>query len=406
MGLMPKNNKFVYLDYAAATPLHPLAKKAMEPFLGEVYGNPSSLHQKGIQAKQALNAARQKIARSLEAWPEEIIFTAGGTQSCNLAILGALGKLKKPGVKNPHAVTTAIEHHAVLEPFRRMEQEGRKVTYVKVNGQGTVNPMDVIKAIRPETVLVSVMYANNEIGSVQPIADIAKALWPLNIKRKAKGSPEILLHTDGCQAPGLLDINPHKLGVDLMSFSASKFYGPKGSGFLYVRKGVKLDPLIFGGGQEQGLVSGTENPAAAAGTAEALEIVLKHQAKEIKRLTLLRDYFIAQALKIPKVRLNGPTGSGRLANNINLSILGVEGEALMLYLDASGICISTASACSTNSTERSHVIKSIKVAKDWSNGTIRITLGKFTQKKDLIYALKILQKNIFLLRRVVGLKES
>ena len=404
MALMPQNKKLVYLDYAAATPLHPLAKKAMEPFLGEAYGNPSSLHQKGIEAKKALEAARAKIAQAVGVQSREIIFTSGGTESCNLAVLGIVQAYKKKNAV--HAITTVIEHHAVLESFKRAEKEGSKVTYLPVSEQGLVDPMAVIKSVRPETVLVSVMYANNEIGSIQPIVQIAKLLWPLNIKRKAKGLPEILLHTDACQAPGLLDVNPHKLGVDLMSFSASKFYGPKGSGFLYVKKGIKLSPIIFGGGQEKALRSGTENLAGAAGMAEALALANNKREQEIKRLTQLRDFAVREILKIPDTRLNGPAGNLRLANNINFSVKNAEGEALMLYLDASGICVSTASACSTNSTERSHVIKSIKVAKEWSNGTIRITLGKFTQKKDLIYALKVLKKNILLLRRVVRLKES
>lgn len=389
------NKKTIYLDYAAATPLNPMAKKAMEPFFSTVYGNSSSLHHKGLEAKTALELARTNIARVLNARPQEIIFTSGGTESCNLAVKGVLDSRGEG-----HAIATAIEHHAVIEPLRQLEKKGLRVTFLKVDSEGFVRLKDIESAVTKQTALISVIFANNEIGTIQRIADISNLVLSLNIKRKKKNLPKIFLHTDACQAPGFLDINVQKLGIDLMSLAASKFYGPKGAGILYVRQGVKLNPIISGGGQEAGLRSGTENVAAIVGMAKALEIAHAEREKEGRRLSKLRDKLIASILKNVKgAKLNGPKGDKRLANNLNFSFQGVEGEALMLYLDAQGICVSTASACSTGTTERSHVIKSIGVGEEQAKGTIRITLGKYTSLTEINFVTKTLKLLIEKLRK-------
>lgn len=392
-----KKAKLVYLDYAATAPLDPIVKKTMEPFLSEFFGNPSSLHEKGLEAKRGLDSSREIVSKILGARAEEIIFTSGGTESCNLAIFGSLKNLK-PG----HIITSQIEHHAVLEPMQELERLGWKVTYLKVDAVGSVDINDIKKSIRYNTALVSIMYANNEIGTIEPIAEIGKLLLTLNLKRKQK----ILFHTDACQAPGYLNLNVNKLLVDLMSLSGSKFYGPKGVGALYVRKGTEIKPIVYGGGQEFGFRSGTENVAGIVGMAKALELITETNNSKILDL---RNYFITKALKqITSIKLNGPeprrnTGDDvRLPNNINFSIKGLEGEALMLYLDAHGICASTASACSTSSTERSHVIKSIGVKNKWARGTIRFTLGKHTTKKEIDYVIFKLKVLVELLRRSKG----
>lgn len=404
---MQKKSKIIYLDYAAATPLDPRVQEFMQPFFGSVYGNPSSLHKKGTEAKQALEESRAFIARTLGAQKEEIIFTSGGTEGANLAILGTALAFENKG----HVISTQTEHHAVLEPLKHLESLGVKVTYLPVNEQGFVSVKDVENAIRKDTFLVSVMYANNEIGTIQPILEIGHVVAKANRQRTLKKLPSIIFHTDACQAPGFLDLSVNKLGIDIMSFSASKFYGPKGVGFVYLRKGTKVSPIAFGGGQEKGVRSGTENLPGVMGMAKALELAVKNSKKESASLAALRDYFIEQALKLKDVKLNGfwdslgtkPGHDLRLPNNISLSFKGVEGEDLMLYLDGKGICVSTGSACSTGSTERSHVIESIKQKKDYIRGTVRISLGKKTTKKDLDYLLKVLPEVLKTLRSVQGI---
>jgi cysteine desulfurase len=265
--------KEIYLDYAATTPLDTKVKASMLPYLGSAFGNPSALYKKGREAKQAVESSRKSIAGLIGSRPEEIIFTAGGTESNNLAIFGilraALGQSKK---KFPHIITTSIEHASVLEPIKSLQGEGFLASLVKVDSEGIVSPENIKKQIRPETVLVSVMYANNEIGSIQPIAEIGKLIRQENQKRAAKKLPVIYFHTDACQAAGLLDINVQKLGVDLMTINGSKIYGPKQSGFLFVRNGLNIKPLMYGGGQEKALRSGTENVANIVGFSTALKL--------------------------------------------------------------------------------------------------------------------------------------
>ena len=411
--------------------MDPGVLKAMEPFLDEKFGNPSSLYQKGREAKAAIDDARKKIADTVGARPQEIIFTAGGTESCNLAIFG-VAKNHQPTKKyRPHIIVSAIEHHAVLKSVQALKGEGYGLTVLDVDRQGLVNIDDIKKALRPETVLISIMYANNEIGTIEPIVEIGKLIKRINTDRERNGLTRIVFHTDACQAAGFLDINVNRLGVDLMSVNGSKIYGPKQTGFLYVRDGVNLKPLIYGGGQERGLRSGTENVAGVVGLAKALELAQRDRKSEIKRISVLQKYFIEKLLKILGVALNGPdpchceearalsgrrgnplnsqvkiasaalamTSTHRLPNNINITIKGVEGEALMLYLDSYGIAVSTGSACSTGSSDSSHVLLAIGRPEKEATGSIRFSLGKSTSKADLDYVLKLLQPVVSEIRK-------
>jgi cysteine desulfurase len=394
-----KPKKIIYFDHAAATPLDNQVKAAMAPYLDQHYGNPSSLHRMGVIAKQAIEDARQTAARLINAGPEEIILTAGGTESVNLAILG-LAK----GRRKCHIITSEIEHHAVLNSVKALAKEGHKVTYVGVDKNGFIKLEDLKKAIRPDTGLVSIMYANNEIGAIEPVAEIGKWLKTQNAKRKTQKLLPMVFHTDACQAAGFLDLNVDRLGVDLMSVNGSKIYGPKQAGFLYVRRGINLKPIIYGGGQERGLRSGTENVPGIVGLAKALALVQVERLLENRRLIKLRDYFIAQVFKkIPGATLNGPAISdkemNRLPNNINLTIKGVEGEALMLYLDAYGICVSTGSACSTGHTETSHVLLAIGKTQKMAQSSVRISLGRQNTKQEADYAIRTMVKVAKVLRK-------
>lgn len=396
--------KRVYLDYAAATYMDPRVKKAMDNFFIKDFGNPSSLYFEARKARRAVDLSRSQIAKIINAKQDEIIFTNGGTESDNLAILGVAGKFAqnspflKDGHKGksyekansglPHIITAKFEHHAVLGPCKFLEKQGFDVTYLDIGEDGIVKLEDVEKALQPYTILVSIMYANNEIGTIQPIAEIGEILK----------NHRAVFHTDACQAAGYLDLNVEKLGVDLMTVNGSKIYGPKGIGFLYAKRGIRLAPLMHGGEQERGLRPGTENVPAIVGLAKALELVQKQKTKESKRLTALRDYFIKRLTKeIPKTFLNGHSKK-RLPNNINISILGVEGEAVVLYLDDAGIACSTGSACSSERLEPSHVIMAIRNDYAYSHGSIRFSLGKINTKKDIDYVMKILPKVVEKLR--------
>ncbi len=383
--------KKIYLDHAATTPLDPQVLKAMLPYLKEKYGNPSSLYQKGIESKEAVNEARKKVAKVLGGHKEEIIFTGSGTESDNLALRGTTRAYKKKG---NHIITSQIEHHAVLNTAKALEKEGYEVTYLKVDKEGLVSLEDLEKAIKKETILVSIMYANNEIGTIEPIAEIGKMT-------KEKG---IIFHTDACQAAGALPLDVHRLKVDLLTLNGSKIYGPKGTGVLYIRRGVKIDPIITGGSQERNLRAGTENVAGIVGLAKALEIAETKRKIESKRLIKLRDYLIKGILtKIPRVILNGSQDK-RLPNNINVSILDVEGESLILYLDKYGIQTSTGSACTSVNLEPSHVLLALGLPYEYAHGSLRLTLGKNTAKKDLDYVLKVLPQIVKKLREISPVK--
>lgn len=381
--------KEVYLDHAATTYLDPKVKEAMEKFWETEFGNPSSLYRSGRKAKDALDEARSSIAKGLHCRPEELIFTGGGTEAINLAIFGTARFYKEQG---KHLITSKIEHHAVLHSMEALQKEGFEITYLDVDEDGLVDPENVKKAIRPDTILVSIMYANNEIGTIQPIAEISKAIKEIR--------PSILFHTDACQAAGSLEMDVEKLGVDLLAFNASKIYGPKGVGALYMRRGARLKPLIYGGGQENNLRSGTENVPGIVGLAKALELAQAESEKENARLIEMRDYFINRLInEIPKVVLNGhPTK--RLPNNVNVSVLDIEGEAVILYLDSKGIYISTGSACTSTTLDPSHVILAIGRPYEYAHGSLRFTLGKRTTKEDLDYVMEVFPGIVEKLRRI------
>ncbi|MGB9675145.1 MAG: cysteine desulfurase NifS [Candidatus Nanoarchaeia archaeon] len=385
--------KIIYLDHAATTPVRDEVMAEMLPYFNEIFGNPSSIHSKGVEAAQAIEHARQRIAKILNCEPTEIIFTSGGTESVNLAIKGVALANKDKG---KHIITQKTEHNAVLKACKWLEHQGFEVTYLNVDKHGLVSPEDLQKNIKTNTILVSIMYANNEIGTIQPIKELARIC-------KSKG---VFFHTDACQAAGYLDIDVKNLGIDLMSLNGSKIYGPKGIGLLFVKKGLMLEPLIHGGGQEHGLRAGTENVPAIIGLAKALELAQKEKEKECKRLANLRDYLIKQVLeKIPNAKLNGHP-SQRLPNNIHFSFMGIEGEALLYLLDKEGICASTGSACSSKSLEESHVLKAIGLPIEYSHGSVRFSLGKSTTKEDIDFLLEILSKSVAKLRQFSPFNEQ
>lgn len=385
----------VYLDHAATTPVSERVMAAMAPFFSLDYGNPSSFHGFGKTAKDAVEVARQEVAAALGARPDEIIFTSGGTESDALAILGAA---RAHGAKGKHIITTKTEHPAVLEAAEHLrDKEGFSLTVLETDKYGRVSAAQIMEAIRPETILVSVILANNEIGTLNPIQEIGQAI--INHKKENKTIYPIF-HTDACQALGAMELAVDALHVDLLTVNAGKIYGPKGAGALFIKRGIKVQPLLYGGFQERGIRPGTENVAAIIGLAEAVKESQEMCEEESVRQTELRDYFISKVLqKLSKIRLNGhPTE--RLPNNINLSFMDVEGEALLLYLDAKGIYASTGSACTSASLDPSHVILALGVPYEVAHGSLRFTLGRSTTKEDLDYVLAELPELVEKLRRM------
>ncbi len=394
----PKTKQLVYLDHAATTYVDPKVEKVMQPFFGKIFGNPSSLYELGRIANGELNGARRKVAEILRALPDNIIFTGSGTESDNMAILGVA---RAHADRGKHIITSKIEHHAVLHSLEQLVKEGFEVTYIDTDDKGFVSPKKVLAAIRPDTILVTIMYANNEIGTVEPIADIGREIlkW-----RKANNTVYPFFHTDACQAAGALELEVEKLHVDLMTINGSKIYGPKGVGVLYKRRGVNIQPIIFGGGQEMKMRSGTENLGGIVGLVKALELAQANRLKENKRLIALRKYFFAQIeKKVEKIKLNGADlgdESVRLPNNLNITFLDVEGEALLLYLDAFGIMCSTGSACTSTSLEPSHIITALGLPYEYAHGSLRFTLGHCNTKKDIDYVMKYLPSIVAQLREI------
>lgn len=364
-----------YLDNGATTRVDPRVAKAMKPFLTKQYGNPSSIHSWGRKARRAVENAREIIAGRLEAKPQEIIFTSGGTESDNLAIKGVALKKGKG-----HIITSKIEHHAVLNTCKELEKQGFKVTYLPVDTEGFVKKNHLERALRDETILVSIMHANNEIGTIQPIKELYKTC------RKNK----VLFHTDAVQS---FTKTPLKAAdADLISLSSHKIHGPKGVGALYIKEGVKLKPLLNGGDHEMGFRAGTENVPGITGFGKAVEL-----SKSVKEMTKLRDYIIKEIKKINGSRINGSLKK-RLCNNVNASFEGVEGESLLLQLDAKGIAVSTGSACSSKELKPSHVLTAIGLRPEQSHGAIRATISRFTTKEEVDYFLGKLKKAIKKLR--------
>lgn len=377
----------LYFDHAATTPTRPEVIQAMMPYFAEHAGNPSSIHMFGQRAKRALDEARRTVADVLGAKPAEIYFTSGATESNNIAIQGAA---KSYAMFGRHLITSAFEHHAVLHTFQALEKQGFQVTYLPVDEQGLVRPEEVEKALRPDTILVSIMLANNEVGTVQPIQEIAGIL-------RRRG---ILFHTDAVQAVGKIPVNVRELGVDMLSLTAHKFYGPKGVGALYVREGVEIAPLFFGGHQEGALRPGTQNVPGIVGLAAALRLACQEMKDEGARMRRLRD-LLEQSIteRIPDVHVNGHPDK-RLAHISNVSFAGLDGEALLLALDMQGIAVSTGSACTAGSTEPSHVLRAMGVDPLWARGSIRFSLGRDTTEEDIRFLIEVLATAVSRLRQM------
>jgi cysteine desulfurase len=375
----------IYLDHAATTPVKPAVMDAMRPFYTEHFGNPSSIYGIARESKKAIETARAQVAKALGAVPDEIYFTSGGSESDNWAIKGVAFANRKKG---NHIITSAIEHHAVLHTCQYLEKEGFSVTYLPVDTSGRVDPQDLEKAITDKTILISVMYANNEIGTIEPVAELGA------IAKKHK----IYFHTDAVQAIGNIPIDVKAQNIDLLSLSAHKFYGPKGCGVLYIRKGVKIDNLIHGGGQESRRRAGTENIAGIVGLGVAIELATKDIGGHNARIAALRDRLLKGLLDtIPYARLNGHPEK-RLPGNLNVSFEFIEGESILLWLDDEGICGSTGSACTSGSLEPSHVMLAIGLPHEVAHGSLRLTLGDANTEQDVDRVLDVLPKVVARLR--------
>jgi cysteine desulfurase len=369
--------KKIYMDYAATTPMHPEVVGAMVPFFTEKYGNPSSAHSCGQEARTSIEAARKQAASLIGALPEEIVFTSGGTESDNFAIKGVAYSRESKG---NHIITSSIEHHAVLESCHFLEKRGFKVTYLPVDKYGMIDPEDVKKAITSKTILISVMHASNEVGTIQPIADIGE------IAREAG----VYFHTDAVQTFGHIPFDVKELKVDLLSVSGHKLYGPKGIGLIYIRKGTVITPFMHGGEQEDGRRGSTYNVPGIVGLGKAVEIAKREMSEEATRLTGYRDYLTQGLLgKIEFAKLNGHPQK-RLPNNVNVSVAFIEGEATLLSLDLAGVCASTGSACSSESMEPSHVLTAMKIPAEEARCSLRFSLGKWTESSDIDKVLDIL----------------
>ena len=373
----------IYLDHAGTTPMDPRVFEAMRPYFTELYGNPSSVHTIGQEAKYALDNARERVAEVLGCRSSEVVFTSGGTEADNAALHGVATALHETG---NHLITSGVEHHAVLHTCQYLENRGYEVTYLPVDEFGMISPESVYNAIGSRTTLVSIMYANNEIGTINPLADIAAA-----VRRRAEELDRtIVLHTDAVQAAGFLDLNVRRLGVDMLSLSGHKFYGPKGTGVLYLRRGTPYLPLLLGGGQERERRSGTENIAGIVGLARALELADGERERAAAHCAALRDRIIQwAAAHLPDTALNGhPTR--RLPNNVNFSFPGVEGESILLGLDMKGIAASSGSACSSGSLEPSHVLLALGQTAELARSSLRITLGKENTDAEVDWLLAAL----------------
>jgi cysteine desulfurase len=395
---MSKKIENIYLDYAATTPVDQRVLKVMEPYFSEKFGNTMSLHSFGQEAKAALEESREVVAKLMGAKAQEIIFTSSATESNNLALKGIALANQERG---RHIIISNIEHPCVIESAKWLEKQGFEITRLKVNKFGLVNPEDVKKAIKKETILISIMHANNEIGTIQPIEQIGKVIKNETSTLKSK----IYFHTDAVQTFGKIPVNVQKLGIDLMTVSAHKMYGPKGVGALYIKEGTKIIPLLHGGGHEMGLRSSTVNVAGIVGFAQACKLAKREMEKEIKRLTKLREKIVQGVLKrIPGSHLNGHPRL-RLPNNVHFWFEGVEGESLVIQLDLMGIAVSTGSACSSEKLEPSHVLLAIGLKPEQAHGSLRISLGRQTKESEVNYFLKVLPEVIKKLRKISPFKK-
>lgn len=374
----------IYLDNAATTALSPKVLEAMMPYLTTVYGNPSSVHAFGQEAKKGLDAARDQVAAALNCTIGEIIFTGCGTESDNTAILGVAEKYNNKG---KHIITSSVEHHAVLHTCEHLQKQGYEVTYLPVDEYGRVTVEQVREAIREDTILVTIMFANNEVGTIMPIPEIAAVCHE-------KG---VLFHTDAVQAIGHVPVDVKGMGIDLLSLSAHKFHGPKGVGALYCRKGIKLPSYIMGGAQEKGRRAGTENVAGIVGLGTAIKLACDNLPENAAKMTILRDRLMRGLAEIPEVKLNGhPTE--RLPNNVNYSMKYIEGESILLKLDLSGIAASSGSACTSGSLDPSHVLLAMGLPHEIAHGSVRLTLGDDTTQEDIDYTIEQLKEIVAYLR--------
>lgn len=393
VALVRTEKKLVYMDHAGTTVLDPRVWEVMQPYFTERFGNPSSIHTIGQEARRALDDARERVASILGCRVSEVVFTSGGTESDNTAIRGVAEALRDTG---NHIITSSIEHHAVLHTCQYLESRGFEVTYLPVDRYGMLDPEQVEQCINQRTILVSLMLANNEIGTIEPVAEISRLVKG----RAAKFGRTIVMHTDAVQAPGLLEINVKELGVDLLSLSAHKFHGPKGVGVMYIRRGTAFLPQLLGGGQERGRRSSTENVVGIVGTAAALELAERERGEGPPRLRRLRDKLTTGIQeRVPGAHLNGhPTN--RLPNNVNFSFDHVEGEPILLGLDMAGIYASSGSACTSGSLEPSHVLFALGQSADLARGSLRLTLGRKNTQEEVDYVLSTLVDLVSRLREM------
>jgi cysteine desulfurase len=378
-------NKPIYMDYAATTYVKPEVLEEMLPYFTEHYGNPSSIYSLSRETRKAIDTARDRVAKSIKAESNEIFFTAGGSEADNWALKGVAFANQKKG---NHIITTQIEHHAILHACEYLEKHGFEVTYLPVDKEGFISLKDLEHAITDKTILVSIMFANNEIGTIQPVKEIGK------LCRDKK----VLFHTDAVQAIGNCHIDVKEMNIDLLSMAAHKIYGPKGTGALYVRKGVRLDNLIHGGGQERARRAGTENVAGIVGFGKAIELATANMEEHTNRLKVLRERLIEGLLKIPHSRLNGPVSENRLAGNANICFRFIEGEAILLLLDSMGICASSGSACTSGSLDPSHVLLAIGLPHEIAHGSLRLSLGDGNTEEEIDYAIQVVEKVVLRLR--------
>ncbi len=397
-----KQKKKIYLDYAATTPVDPRILKVMEPYFVEKYGNPSSIHSFGQEAREAVEKARNQVAEFLNCKVSEIVFTGSATESNNLAIRGLLKALKrrKRAGEKVHIITSQVEHKAVLETCHDLEKDGVKITYLPVGRDGIINLDDLRAEITPETDLVSIMYVNNETGAIQPIKKIGSLIKEIN---KTKEHP-IFFHTDAVQAVNWLNCKVDDLGVDLLTFSGHKIYGPKGIGVLYIRTGIPVSSIITGGEQEWGLRAGTENVANIVGLGAAVEEIKKHKEKMFRKVRLLQEKLEKRVLSIvPKSRVNGPQNFKERAPHIsNFAFEGIEGESLVISLDLEGIATSTGSACTSRLLKPSHVLMAMGLPELEAHSSLRVSLGKFTTAREIDIFLKTLPRVVERLRKISG----
>jgi len=387
------DNRIIYLDHAATTPVNPQVLEAMLPYFSDKFGNASSIYSIGRESKKAIEEAREKVAKAIGALPREVFFTGSGTEADNWAIKGVAYANRDKG---RHIITTAIEHHAVLHACQYLESDGFEVTYLPVDENGLVSPQQVQDAIRPDTILITIMFANNEIGTIQPIGEIGKIA-------RERG---VIFHTDAVQAVGAIPINVVDLNVDLLSMSSHKFYGPKGVGALYVRKGVKITSFMHGGAQERGRRASTENVAGIVGMGKAIELATQNIEENNKKLIELRDRTIEEITKnIPFVKLNGDRYK-RLPGNVNFSFEFIEGESLLLMLDMKGIAASSGSACTSGSLDPSHVLLALGLPHEIAHGSLRLTFGVENTHEDIDYLMEVLPMIVNRLREMSPLYEK